>query len=140
MNDEDSEILLIASRVNPDVSDTTEDENKENEESSTIEGTETSSTTTELESIEDTITYSDTTENQERNDEPVHVPAPRRSTRVRNKPKWFSTEQYVMSQQMPNPDWMLRANYLKSAYSSGVFAGIENEIPKTLLKIISDVT
>ena len=138
VNDEDSEILLIASRVNPDVSDTTEDENKENDESSTIEGTETSSATTELESIEETVTLSDMTDDQDRNDEPV--PAPRRSTRVRNKPKWFSTEQYVMSQQMPNPDWMLRANYLKSAYSSGVFAGIENEIPKTLLKIISDVT
>ena len=51
VNDDDSEILLIASRVNPDVSDTTKDENKENDESSTIEGTETSSSTTELESL-----------------------------------------------------------------------------------------
>ena len=48
----------VQEQVNPDVSDTTEDENKENDEISTIEGTETSSATTELQQIYRRDSYS----------------------------------------------------------------------------------
>jgi hypothetical protein len=43
--------------------------------------------------------------------------APRKSTRLRAKPKW--TTDYVMSQQVITPDWLQRAAYLQNLIDDG---------------------
>ena len=59
---------------------------------------------------------------------------PRKSTRLRAKPKW--TTDYVMSQQVTTPDWLQRAAYLQKLIDDGTLQDT-NLTTKALVSIVS---
>ncbi|XP_069122223.1 acidic leucine-rich nuclear phosphoprotein 32 family member B-like [Argopecten irradians] len=58
-----------------------------------------------------------------------------RPRRTRMQPKWMQSGQYVLSQQ---PDWVSRANYIRSLARSGEFQNAQSDLTRALLKVITD--
>ncbi|XP_069114648.1 uncharacterized protein [Argopecten irradians] len=69
---------------------------------------------------------------QEETNEDAEVQHP---PRTRIQPKWMQSGQYVLSQQ---PDWVSRANYIRSFARSGEFQNAQSDLTRALLKVITD--
>ena len=80
-------------------------------------------------------------------DMPEHVTEPYRrppSLRPRKKPRWMRGGEYQVNQQIvttSEPEWKVRADYLQSLSSSGIFHSVNSEeVAKTLLNIVAGKT
>ena len=67
----------------------------------------------------------------------IPVPAPRKSSRSRQLPRW--TKDYVMMTQVqPEPDWLRRATFVKDMIRDGLLKSVDSSVcQKTLLDIVS---
>ncbi|CAG2244672.1 unnamed protein product [Mytilus edulis] len=63
---------------------------------------------------------------------------PRRSVRTKTSTATTKYKDFVCKQIQPNTDWLMRAQFLKDAVSSGVFRGSEDRVKDALLKIVTD--
>ncbi|VDI70609.1 Hypothetical predicted protein [Mytilus galloprovincialis] len=72
-------------------------------------------------------------------DEQDEIPdIPRRSIRTKTSTATTEYKDFVCKQIQPNTDWLMRAQFLKDAVSSGVFRGSEDRVKDALLKIVTD--
>ena len=93
---------------------------------------------------DDGDTDDDVDDQDELNSQPVELPvaAPRRSTRERTSTTRTKYKDYhvpsISKQAQPQADWMQRDDYLRLAAASGAFGSLEDEVPKALLKLITN--
>ncbi|KAK3108916.1 hypothetical protein FSP39_018571 [Pinctada imbricata] len=66
---------------------------------------------------------------------------PRRPHRQRRCPSWMTGGDFVMNQQhnvsVSEPEWKMRADYLQTLTTSGIFSSVDNEVAKALLNIVT---
>ena len=65
-------------------------------------------------------------------------PVVRKSTRVKKKPAWLTSGEYVHSQHVVKSDWSERVNVLQSMMSDRHCKGMESEIMRTLLDVVKN--
>ncbi|CAC5399793.1 unnamed protein product [Mytilus coruscus] len=72
------------------------------------------------------------------NDEDEIPDIPRRSVRTKTSTATTRYKDFVCKQTQPKTDWLMRAQFLKDAVSSGVFRGSEDRVKDALLRIVTD--
>ncbi|CAC5366243.1 unnamed protein product [Mytilus coruscus] len=72
------------------------------------------------------------------NDEDEIPNIPRRSVRTKTSTATTRYKDFVCKQTQPKTDWLMRAQFLKDAVSSGVFRGSEDRVKDALLRIVTD--
>ncbi|CAC5400022.1 unnamed protein product [Mytilus coruscus] len=90
------------------------------------------------------VTDDDSTEDENIDDEEVKdddtpEPQQRRSTRTKTSTATTKYKDFVVPpvSKSAQPEWMVRADYLRTAASSGMFINMADEVSRTMLKLIT---
>ncbi|XP_063438199.1 uncharacterized protein LOC134719148 [Mytilus trossulus] len=116
----------------------TEDAPSSNEtEDSVSEQPEEAVITEEVE-LEEAVSSDEPGQEDEQDEQDEIQDIPRRSVRTKTSTATTKYKDFVCKQIQPNTDWLIRAQFLKDAVSSGVFRGSEDRVKDALLKIVTD--
>ena len=90
------------------------------------------------EQTEETVTPDDDDDDSDVEEAAASSPVPRRSTRKRRAPRWMKDFVSKQAQTSSTPDWMSRAEFLRSMALTGEFQKMGSEVSGAIVKIISD--
>ena len=133
-----------------DIQDTEDDEENEEPEDYVLIPSETVGTEEQLPKVDDSGPVGkDQVDGQESVETDVEqapevrqppVPAPRRSSRVKKKPSWMETGEYVMSQvstPTPLPDWLAKVDMLQRLAQDEKFQGMQSSLCQAIIQVVS---